>query len=122
MKRIQRKRTKGWRMPENTVYVGRPSKWGNPFRLTKDGVIECYVPHRRVPGHWIDWSLTGGFNMEDILELYERWLNRELLAYVHIPPDVEELRGKDLACWCKEGEPCHGDVLIEYLNKKHGEL
>ena len=30
-KRIQRRRTKGWRMPKNTVYVGRPSRWGNPF-------------------------------------------------------------------------------------------
>lgn len=33
--RIQRKRTKGWKMPENTVYVGRPSKWGNPFTIGK---------------------------------------------------------------------------------------
>ena len=32
-KRIQRQRTKGWRMPEGAVYVGRPSRWGNPFRL-----------------------------------------------------------------------------------------
>lgn len=31
--RVQRKRTKGWRMPENTVYVGRGSKWGNPYRI-----------------------------------------------------------------------------------------
>jgi hypothetical protein len=32
MKRIQRKRTKGWKMPPNTIYVGRPTKWGNPYQ------------------------------------------------------------------------------------------
>ena len=36
LKRIQRKRVKGWKMPENTVYVGRPTKWGNPFRVEED--------------------------------------------------------------------------------------
>ena len=40
MKRIQRKRTKGWRMPENTVYVGRPTRWGNLF---KDEADQVYV-------------------------------------------------------------------------------
>lgn len=37
--RIQRKRTKGWRMPEGAVYVGRPSLWGNPWTLTEIGVV-----------------------------------------------------------------------------------
>lgn len=36
--RIQRKRTKGWKMPEGTVYVGRPSKWGNPYSIKKHGI------------------------------------------------------------------------------------
>ena len=51
-KGIQRKRTKGWRMPENCVDVSRSSKWGNPFRVLmygRQGAIdrfECYVlPH-----------------------------------------------------------------------------
>jgi hypothetical protein len=39
MERIQRKRTKGWRMPENAVYVGRPTKWGNPYQVGK-----MYIP------------------------------------------------------------------------------
>lgn len=38
-KRIQRKRTKGWKMPENTIYVGRGSKWGNPFTFANSGNI-----------------------------------------------------------------------------------
>lgn len=36
-KRIQRKRSKGWKMPANAVYVGRPTKWGNPFKVGDDG-------------------------------------------------------------------------------------
>ena len=40
MKRVQRKRTAGWRMPPNTVYVGRPSPWENPYKLGKDGNID----------------------------------------------------------------------------------
>lgn len=42
--RIQRKRTKGWRMPEGAVYVGRPSKWGNPFKLNDDLTGLCRYP------------------------------------------------------------------------------
>jgi hypothetical protein len=43
--RIQRKRTKGWKLPPNTVYVGRGSKWGNPFKIYKDN-----LPRRRIVG------------------------------------------------------------------------
>lgn len=39
-KRIQRKRTKGWRMPEGTVYVGRGSRWGNPFTRVNSGRVD----------------------------------------------------------------------------------
>ena len=48
MKRIQRKRTKGWRMPDNAVYVGRPSKWGNPLKLVGD-IIHTMVIHISSP-------------------------------------------------------------------------
>jgi len=90
-KRIQRKRVKGWRMPDNTVYVGRPTKWGNPF--------PC------------------GGNNELAKDSYREWVYKEKQKYVGVnPPSIEdikkELRGKDLACWCKEGEPCHADVLF----------
>ena len=56
MKRIQKKRTKGWRMPENAKYIGRPTKWGNPFRLTPDGFIQCYSTNRNILDPWIMWS------------------------------------------------------------------
>ena len=107
-KRIQRKRTKGWTMPPNTVYVGRPTKYGNPFPVDIYG--------------------------DKAISLYRRWLRGEMsvaemneLSYygdprVGLPArrrlvQPHELRGKDLACWCKEGEPCHADILLELANR-----
>jgi hypothetical protein len=109
-KRIQRKRTKGWKMPPNTVYVGRPTKWGNPFKVgdtvknhfgkeflieTTEQAVNCYR-------NLVLIKLNPGFI-----------LGQELFTEA----DLSELRGKDLACWCKEGEQCHADVLLELCNK-----
>lgn len=105
MKRIQRKRTKGWRMPENTVYVGRPSKWGNPCKakgLQGASTFATYLSNPRIA-----YQILVPEEAEKVVEHME-WIR----------DNIEQLRGKDLACWCKEGEPCHGDVLIEYLNEK----
>jgi hypothetical protein len=108
-KRIQRKRTQGWRMPRNSVYVGRPSKWGNPF--VGPGAALAYR-------QWIEtgWRfLVGAVGPERLhVEHVTGWetLRRdELLKFLH------ELRGKNLVCWCKKGEPCHADVLLEIANR-----
>jgi hypothetical protein len=97
MRRIQRFRTKGWRMPEGAVYVGRPSRWGNRYRtgdfdlgmgrlMDAPAVVECY--RAEVMGWNHDYRL--------------RW--------------IAPLRGKDLACWCPLDQPCHADVLLELAN------
>jgi Domain of unknown function (DUF4326) len=91
-KRIQRKRTKGWKMPEGVVYVGRPTKWGNPFRLS-------------------DQHSTG-----EIVRQYREWLSLSLPGEQLKNDSVVELRGKDLACWCPVDQPCHADVLLEIAN------
>ena len=92
-KRIQRQRTKGWRMPEGTVYVGRPTKWGNPF------TVEDHGHHGARYRHW-------------------QWLQEpeqaDLVAAIRT-----ELRGKDLACWCREGLLCcHADTLLRIANSE----
>jgi len=98
-KRIQRKRTKGWKMPPNTVYVGRPTIFGNPFRR-EDGDGEFAL---RQFCRWLNGARgTGGGGL------------RRLAVLARIP----ELRGKDLACFCKEGAPCHADILLELANAK----
>ena len=85
-KRIQRKRTKGWKMPPNTVYVGRPSTWGNPFL----GIDE--------------------------VKRYEERIMYKLLDEESIREKLNELKGKNLACWCPLDKPCHADVLLEIAN------
>lgn len=119
MKRIQRKRTKGWRMPENAKYVGRPTKWGNPFRLTPDGFIQCYSTNGKILDPWIMWSYSNGFETKDIVELYGLWLKGDLKTkapYLPTPPSIDELKGKDLACFCSLSEPCHVDAILEQFS------
>jgi len=105
-KRIQRKRTKGWRMPDNAIYVGRPSKWGNPF--TGPDAVEKYklaLKRFPVPMEVITaWKRAGG----DIRIL--------MVLAGKIDWAYEDLRGKDLACWCPLDKPCHADVLLEIVN------
>ncbi|MDT7613280.1 MAG: hypothetical protein QOF00_727 [Pseudonocardiales bacterium] len=92
--RIQLRRTRGWRKPEGAVVVSRPSRWGNPFPVGGD------VPDRARS-----------------VALYEQYLadRPELRERARA-----ELRGRDLACWCPVGEPCHGDVLMRVANALRG--
>jgi len=87
--RIQRKRTKGWKMPENTIYVGRGSKYGNPF--------------------------TGPDAVEKFRKMIMAKLSDDRTLIRH---NISELRGKNLACWCKLSEKCHADVLLSLANKE----
>ena len=76
------------------IYIGRPSRWGNPFTHLAKSAAEFRVPY------------------DDVLPRYEAWLRNqpELMAALH------ELRGKVLGCWCKP-KPCHGDILARIANE-----
>lgn len=121
MNRVQRSRKKGYKTPENTKYVGRPTKFGNPFRLTKDGFIQCYSTNRKILDPWIMWSYSSGFENKDIVELYALWIKGELKAkapYLPTPPEAHEIRdleGKNLSCFCSLNVPCHVDVLLDWF-------
>lgn len=108
-KRIQRKRSKGWRMPENTVYVGRPSRWGNWFPFyewIQDGG-DLYSAREKVRDLFED-------NLEEMIESGDCLpVNGEDLT---IEEWLAPLRGKDLACWCPLDHPCHADVLLRLAN------
>lgn len=108
--RIQRKRTKGWRMPEGAVYVGRPSIYGNPFKL---GVPFCAPVIRQVntPREAVDvfraWI--------DLVTLPPLFYDRDLIvAHVRLKAALQrgDLVGKDLVCWCPTWQDCHADVLL----------
>lgn len=117
--RIQRQRTKGWRMPPNTVYVGRPTIWGNPFRPgekpegKKDSAAIRYAKKQ----NWFGHPLTA----EQAIVLYEIYIKEALLSNTSpLPSDgLASLQGKNLACWCPltdNHHPCHADVLIRLAN------
>jgi len=100
--RIQRKRSKGWRMPENTIYVGRGSKWGNPFIAGTHGTrAECVSQFR---------YLACGYLVVSENNLGSQ---KSLIAGMK---DLDELRGKNLACWCNLESPCHADILLKMAN------
>lgn len=75
-------------IPAGAVYVGRPTKWGNPYVIGKDG------------------------SRADVIEKFEEALLLDDVGMDHL----EELRGKDLVCWCAP-LPCHADVLMKYANR-----
>ena len=77
-------------VPEDAVYIGRPSKYGNPFVIGPDGT------------------------RLSVIKKYKQWLlsNPKLLESVR-----KELRGKDVVCFCSP-KLCHGDVLLELANPK----
>ncbi len=117
--RIQLKRTKGWRMPENTVKVDRTSrKWGNPYKVCQiDGgsweVFLCL--NGALAGPTVGTYPTKMIALGAAIRLHrERILGPEgdLLRQLA----KKELRGKNVGCWCGEGQPCHGDTWIEVAN------
>jgi hypothetical protein len=75
-------------VPDGAIYIGRPSKWGNPFIIGKDGT------------------------RAEVIAKYERWLHDSDLIN-----QIGELAGRDLVCWCAP-EPCHGDVLMKLANRR----
>lgn len=85
MPRVLNKRTDD--IPPDAVYVGRPTKWGNPFTMKNE------EDRNRVCGEyqWWFWSTD-------------------------LKHDLHELKGKDLVCWCAP-ERCHADFLLEAANK-----
>jgi hypothetical protein len=91
---IQRKRIKGWKKPRNTICVNRPLKYGNPFRLgaTMDGVV---ITRENFRPYYTKWLLDN-YSEEEI---------------------QNDLKGKNIACFCEYGLPCHRDILLEIANR-----
>jgi hypothetical protein len=106
--RIQRKRTKGWKMPAGAVYVGRPTKWGNPFRVGTPDRDNCMVCLDRA-------EAVAKYRSE--LTTFANTVNFTGCTLAEIR---SELRGKDLACFCPLDQPCHSDVLLELANTLEG--
>lgn len=101
-RRIQCRRTAGWKMPANTVYVGRPTRFGNTFRIGDHETITRNGNTERVMV----------INHSHAVALYREFQLHEDEALAR-----RELPGKNLACWCPTDLPCHADLLLEAANR-----
>jgi hypothetical protein len=89
MCKVLNARNVGKRSDRSRVYIGRPSKWGNPFVIGRDG------------------------SRADVIARYRAWI----VAQPDLMGAIEELRGRDLVCWCAP-LACHGDVLADLANRR----
>jgi hypothetical protein len=118
-KRIQMSRQHPWRADNpDAVIVARPSKWGNPYRITTeriDGEKNYILRGSHVFGVTRDIREARAWAVEmfelNVGPMGAHEYDRETLAELD-----KELRGRDLACWCPLDQPCHGDVLLELAN------
>jgi hypothetical protein len=110
--RIQRKRTKGWRLPPNTVCVTRPGRWGNPYTVAKG--YSCWSLY--LDGHFACDEPTKERVIQLAIALFRDCLLGGRLA-ITVSDVRRELRGKNLACFCPIGSPCHADVLLAIANE-----
>jgi len=124
--RIQRKRSKGWRMPEGAIYVGRPSRWGNPWRVRHgddEWQITEHVPDLGETA--IEYYGGPAEARAAAVAIFRAVLfdgvGDERPEYPTIAEIRVELDGHDLACWCPLDQPCHADVLLELANAERGQ-
>lgn len=135
-RRIQRSRAKGWKMPSGAIYVGRPTRWGNPFNFRS--------------GEYCWAALSFGCRsdaagrQEASVRAYRDWIapphGRQTISFEEQPklgfstaevalgpaikagaaPSLAEIRetlgGHDLVCWCSLDQPCHADILLVLAN------
>lgn len=113
--RIQRKRTNGWHPPAGVVYVGRPTKFGNPFApmvipgwatASRQYAVDDFRAWLRDPQR-NSRNTSGGFDTEE----------ESVAARDRLIGALPSLRGKDVMCYCHVGQPCHADVLLELANR-----
>lgn len=144
--RIQRRRQRGWRMPEGALYVGRPTVFGNPWAVvgvgTEPGLFGGREPVYTVegPGCYFRGTHDRECAAHIAVDMFREWLvqgndasalmcrrdgetadDRKRLAHRRgrILGQLHTLRGHDLACWCAPELACHVDVLLELANGDH---
>ena len=95
MKVLNKYHFKNKPLPENTIYIGRGSKWGNPYSHL-EGTKALFKVESR----------------DEAIQAYKEYLN----GNTELLDSLEELRGKNLICYCSPSK-CHGDILLELANK-----
>jgi hypothetical protein len=94
-------------MPENSLYVGRPSPWGNPFRIGR----------LKNPDTELRQNIV--YDRDGALKEFRRYAEHR---YLNNPEWIDPLIDKDLVCWCPLTKPCHADFLLELARRRKAEL
>ena len=130
--RIQRKRTKGWRMPAGAISVGRPSAFGNPAMIeVVPSDRERFTVYAGDVGPIIGSFLTRSEAHQRAVRWFRWWIQHTdgtiwsshnlshayADAHRQLTERLPELAGHDLACWCPLELECHADVLLELANR-----
>ena len=98
MSRILNKREVG--VPAGAIYIGRGSKWGNPYKIGDT------------------YNIIKSLDAEWACRLYHSDIEKRSMALPFVKEEIiKELRGKNLACWCGLDETCHADILLEIANQ-----
>jgi hypothetical protein len=125
--RLQLSRKKGFRLQEHSISVNglpalsvaRPGRWGNPHVALRTWFhggypslgIEPFEAKNVAEADREGARVAVGLFREDVTVALERWGKNH-----NVRAELSALRGKNLACWCKPGAPCHADVLLELAN------
>jgi hypothetical protein len=135
--RFQLRRTRGWRKPENSISVARPTMWGNPF------VVRGPYPGTNMPyrvycndgpgmGRCVAMASDKSAAYQEAVNFFSRWFDctvsepytelhnfREIYGWhgFHLASVCHKLlHGKSLGCWCAPDMPCHADVILKRAN------
>lgn len=128
--RIQMKRSNGFNLQEHSksinglecVLVSRPSKFGNPFKLMGDMVYVDAGHRRKILSKWVLYYQDGGHIVEDVVILFQHLLfspdwheiEPEIKErFIWMRDNISQLKGKNLACYCKLDCTCHADILLK---------
>ncbi|MGE7437549.1 DUF4326 domain-containing protein [Kitasatospora sp. NPDC001175] len=121
-RRIQRRRTAGWRAPldehgRTPVYVGRGTRWGNPWAVVRQADSLYGIPPAESGNPWPTYHLAADARAEAV-RLYRAWLAERPQL---ISTTRRVLAGRDLMCWCPDPEPgqpdhCHAAHLLRLAN------
>lgn len=98
---VRVRRSRREKLPSGAVYVGRPTKWGNPWRI--HGSITRDIAVAR-------------FRADLLAAIEDPWGSPHDIEFRVMAESLDELRGRNLACWCPLDEECHADVLLEVAN------
>ena len=108
--RVQRVRNQKPGIPENSLYVGRPTQWGNPAKIRE------WYKMKLDPSSNILSGVLIRDNRLAVSAFYEYCIARAESDPYEFAAWIRPLMGRDLCCWCSPSDVCHADILLYFAN------